>query len=251
VVEDAGAAGLGQELGPEADQAAGRDEVLHAHPAGAVVHHLLHAALAQRDQLRDDAEVVLGDVDGQPLDRLVDLAVDDARHDLRLAHGELEALAPHHLDEHGELQLAAPLDLPGVGTLRCPLTRIETLPTALGRAGRGPWRPVSSWSRSCGEGRGVYADGHRQGRSSTVMTGSGTGVLGPVGEGSRDGDVRDAGDGDDLAGPASAAPRRVGDSGHVELGDLAGESPVRAAPGDVRLCGSLRVHAAGARGGQT
>ena len=92
-------------------------EVLHAHPAGAVVDHLLHAPLAERHELGDDAEVVLGDVDGQPLDGLVHLAVDLAGHDLRLADGELEALAAHHLDQDGELQLAASLHLPGVGTL--------------------------------------------------------------------------------------------------------------------------------------
>ena len=44
-------------------------------------------------------------------------AVDLARHDLRLADRELEALAPHRLDEHGELELAAALHLPGVGAL--------------------------------------------------------------------------------------------------------------------------------------
>ena len=48
------------------------DEVLHAHPAGAVVHHLLEATLAQREHLGDDSEVVLGHVDGHVLDRLVD-----------------------------------------------------------------------------------------------------------------------------------------------------------------------------------
>ena len=96
---------------------AGRDEVVHAHPAGPVVDHLLHAALAQGEQLGDDADVVLGDVDRQALDRLVELAVDLAGEHLGLADGQLEALAAHHLDEHGQLQLAAALDLPGVGPL--------------------------------------------------------------------------------------------------------------------------------------
>ena len=75
------------------------------------------AALPQREQLRDDADVVLRNVDRQPLDRLVHLAVDLARDDLRLADGQLEALAAHHLDEHRELQLAAALHLPRVGPL--------------------------------------------------------------------------------------------------------------------------------------
>ena len=72
VVQEPGAARLGEELGAEADQPARGDEVVHPHPAGAVVDHLLHPALAQREQLRDDADVVLGHVDRQPLDRLVD-----------------------------------------------------------------------------------------------------------------------------------------------------------------------------------
>ena len=117
VVDEAGAARLGEELGAEADQAAGGHEVVDPHPAGAVVDHVLHPALAEREQLRDDADVLLGHVDRHALDRLVDLAVDLAREHLRLADGELEALAAHHLDEDRELQLAAALDLPDVGPL--------------------------------------------------------------------------------------------------------------------------------------
>ena len=114
MVEDPGAARLGQELGAEADQAARRHEVLHARPAGAVVDHLRDAALAEREQLRDDADVVLGHVDRDALDRLVPLAVDLLRQHLGLADRQLEALAAHQLDEHRELELAAALHLPGV-----------------------------------------------------------------------------------------------------------------------------------------
>ena len=112
VVQQPGAAGLGEELGAKADQAAGRHQVVHPHPAGAVVDHLLHPALAQRQQLGDDADVVVGHVDAHPLDRLVQLAVDLARDDLRLADRQLEALAAHQLDEDRERELAAALDLP-------------------------------------------------------------------------------------------------------------------------------------------
>ncbi|CAB4862896.1 unannotated protein [freshwater metagenome] len=48
MVQQAGAASLGEELGAKTNQATGWDDVIHAHPAGAVVDHLLHAALAQR-----------------------------------------------------------------------------------------------------------------------------------------------------------------------------------------------------------
>ena len=115
-VRDAGAAGRGEELGAEADQAARRDDELHAHPAGAVVGHVVHAALAGGEQLRDRAEVLLGRVDRQVLERLVGLAVDLLRDHLRLADGELEALAAHVLDEDREGELAAALHLPRVRT---------------------------------------------------------------------------------------------------------------------------------------
>ena len=117
MVEDAGAAGLGEELGAEADQGAGRDQVVEPDPAGAVVDHLIDAALAQRQHLGDHADVFLGDVDRQALDRLAELAVDLAGQHLGLAGGQLEALAPHQLQQHDQLQLAAPLHLPGVGAV--------------------------------------------------------------------------------------------------------------------------------------
>src|SRR5690242_7866505 len=41
--------------------------------------------------------------------------VDELRQHLGLADRQFEALAAHQLDEHGELQLAAALHLPGVG----------------------------------------------------------------------------------------------------------------------------------------
>src|SRR5262249_14019781 len=93
-------------------------DVLGAHPARPVVHHLLEAPLAQGDQLGDDAEVLLGHVDRDALDGLVHAAADRPRDDLWLADGQLETLAPHGLDEDRELELAAALYLPGVGPLR-------------------------------------------------------------------------------------------------------------------------------------
>ena len=117
VVQQRRAPGLGEQLGPEADQPPGGHEELEAHPARPVVHDLLHAPLAQGEELGHDAEEVLGDVDGHPVDRLVDHAVDLAGQHLRLADRQLEALPPHHLDEHRELELPPALHLPGVGPL--------------------------------------------------------------------------------------------------------------------------------------
>ena len=98
MVQHAGATRLGQELRTEADERARRYEVVEAHPPGAVVHHLLQPALAQREQLRHHTEELLGHVDRHPLHRFVHLSVDEPGHHLRLADGELEALASHHLD---------------------------------------------------------------------------------------------------------------------------------------------------------
>src|SRR5205085_12292374 len=79
-----------------------------------VADDLLHTPLAEREQLRHDADILLRHVDRDALHRLAALAVDLLRQHLRLADGQLEALAAHQLDEHRELQLAAPLYLPRV-----------------------------------------------------------------------------------------------------------------------------------------
>jgi hypothetical protein len=57
-----------------------------------VVDERLRTSLAEREELRQDAEVLLGRVDRDALDRLVHVAVDLARHDLWLADRELESL---------------------------------------------------------------------------------------------------------------------------------------------------------------
>ncbi len=83
-----------------------------------MIDHLDQPPLAEREQLGDHTEELLGHVDRHGLHRLVQLAADHPGDDLRLADGELEALSTQHLDEHGELQLTATLHLPGIGSLR-------------------------------------------------------------------------------------------------------------------------------------
>ena len=95
-------------------KAAGGYDDIEPNPAGSVVDERLRPALAEREQLRDDAEVLLGNVDRDTFDRLVQAPVDRSRHDLRLAHRQLEALAAHLLDEHRQLELSSPLHLPRV-----------------------------------------------------------------------------------------------------------------------------------------
>ena len=64
---------------------------------------------ALREELRDGAEVFLRHVDGHVFHRLVDLAVNDLRDNLRLADGQLEAFAAHLLHEDGQGELTAAL----------------------------------------------------------------------------------------------------------------------------------------------
>src|SRR5262245_33119493 len=118
MVEEPGAARVGQELGAIADEPARRDAVLEAHPAGAVVHHLDHLRLARPELLGDSTDELLGDVHHQMLHGLERLAAVLLGDDLWLAHLELEALAPHHLDQDRELELAASGYAEGVRGIR-------------------------------------------------------------------------------------------------------------------------------------
>ena len=107
LVHQPGAARLGQQLAAVAHQPAHRHDELHAHAAVGVGGHLLHAALAGRQRLADRADELGRDVDRDALVRLVDRAVDLAQQHLRARHLQLEALAAHLLDQHGQLELAA------------------------------------------------------------------------------------------------------------------------------------------------
>ena len=234
VVRDAGAAGVGEELGAEADQAARRHQELHPDPAGAVVGHLLHAALAGGEQLGDRAEVLLGRVDGEPLDRLVDLAVDLAGDHLRLADGELVALAAHLLDQDRQRQLAAALHLPGVGTLgrEDPERHVADqlgVEAVLDQAGG----DLGVLVAAADQRRGVGADGHRDGRLVDGDQRQRDRVLG-VGQRLADHDVGDAGDRDDVAGAGGLAGLALEALGDEELGDLdVLDRAVALHPGDV------------------
>src|SRR3546814_895828 len=201
------AARLGDELAAEPDQATRRDQGLHADPPRAVVDDLLHAALAQGEELGDDAEEVVRDVDREAVDRLVDLAVDLPGEHLGLANGELEALTAHHLHEHGQLQLAAALHLPGVRSfsrldLDADVADQLLVEAALDQAGG------ELLALLAGQWRGVDADRHRQVGIVDVDDRERPRVL-EVGEGVADRDLRDAGYGDDLARSGGPSRRSV------------------------------------------
>ncbi len=230
VVGQAGAAGLGQERGAEPDQAAGGDQVVEADPAGAVVDHLGQLAPAGTHHLGDGADVLLGDVDGQALDGLVEDPVDLPGHHLGLAHGQLEALAAHDLDQHGQGQLAPALDLPGVGALgvQHPQRHVADqlgVEAVLEQAG-GDLAALLA-----GQRRGVGADGDRQAGLVDGQDGQRVGVL-EVAEGLADGHLGQAGQSDQLAGARLVDGHPIELLGHVELGDLGGgERAVPLAPG--------------------
>ena len=96
-----------EELRAKADQPARRDAKLE--PTRPLPWFTIFVITPRRaPAIRDhDALKFLGDVDHQVLDRLHSDAVDLLRHDLRPRYLHLESLAPHHLDQDRELELAA------------------------------------------------------------------------------------------------------------------------------------------------
>ncbi len=109
-------AGVGQEFAVIADQAARRGEKSDPDLAATGRPEVGHFRAPPAHLFDHDAGEVLIDVDLDFLDRLQALAgpeivpVDHPRP----ADRELEALAPHGLDQDAELQLAAPGDFEGV-----------------------------------------------------------------------------------------------------------------------------------------
>ena len=114
VVQQTGAAGLGEEFRAETDQPPSRHQVVHADPTGSVIHHLLEATFAKRHQLRHHSEVVLRNIHSEALDRFVHGAVDRSRHHLRFPDRDFEAFSAHQLHEDRQLQFSSTLHLPCV-----------------------------------------------------------------------------------------------------------------------------------------
>ena len=197
-----------------------------------MVDHVLETALAEREQLRDHAHVVLRRVDCEPFHRLVDFPVDVPGDDLRLAHGELEAFAAHQLDENRELQLATSLHLPRIRSLRGQHAQRDVSDELLleprqNHAG-GEARAVLSSER-----RRVDADRHRETRLVHSDHGQRARIVG-IGKRLADRDLGNAGDRDQLARSRLLGLDTVERFRDVELGDLhAHDLPVGAAPGDL------------------
>ncbi|MPM56064.1 hypothetical protein SDC9_102863 [bioreactor metagenome] len=183
-----------------------------------MVGHRAQLALAGAEHLGDRPDVLLGDVDGEELGRLVQLAVDLAGDHLGLADGQFERLAAHRLHQHGELQLATTLHLPGVGALgRVDPDRHVADQLALQAGLEQPGGEVLAGP--AGQRGGVDADRHRDRRLVDGDQRQRPGIL-RVGQGLADGDLGDARDGDDVAGAGGLGRDPLERLGHQQLGEL-------------------------------
>ena len=159
-------------------------------------------ALAGAELLHDAALVLLLDVDHQLLDRLHQLAVDLLDDDFRTRHGQLEAFATHVLDQHRQVQFATTRDqeLVRIGAFldlqRHVVQRFALQALAQLAAGE---ELATAELLVTGERRVVHLEGHADGRLVHGQGGQGFRRIERA-DGVGDGQVRDAGDGDDIAG---------------------------------------------------
>ena len=118
LVHDAVAVGVGHELGPVADEAAGRDGELEVGGAAVMGDHVPEFRFPGAEFLDDRADIFARHLDGEEFHRLEELAVLVALvDDLRAGDREFVAFAPHGLDEDGQVEFAAAGDLERIGGL--------------------------------------------------------------------------------------------------------------------------------------
>ena len=179
-------------------KSARRHGEFQAHSARPGVDHLRHLAFAHRQQLRDDADKVFGNIDDQQLHRFVERAVDLAGDDGGLGHLQLVAFAAHGLDDDRELEFAAAGDLEGVRLFGIDDAEADVLfllvKESLAELARG-----HEFSLASRPGRIVGAENHGDGGLVDAQGRKRLGIL-AVGDRIADADVLDAGDSDDVAG---------------------------------------------------
>jgi len=107
-----------QEMGPETDQAAGRNDKLQVHPAASLVDQVDQPAFARRKLLGQNPDEFLRGIDEETLDRFENPLALLARDHMGFGNHELIPLAAHGLDQDSHLQFAPPAHLEGVGPLR-------------------------------------------------------------------------------------------------------------------------------------
>ncbi len=145
-----------------------------------------------------------GDVDDEVLDRLHLPAVDLARHDLGARDLQLEALAPHHLDQDATAAARRARRPSSARATSVSSTRIDTLPSSSFASRSRMLRDVTYWPVAARHRRRVDAEDHRHGRFVDRDRRDRQALLG-VGNRLADRDVLDAGQADDVAGRRPAA----------------------------------------------
>ena len=138
------------------------------------------------------------DIDGETLPGLAHHAVDRLEDDLGPRDGELIPFAPHGLDEHRQVKLAAPRHLELIGVLRRLHAQGDVVDGLLGQA-VAQIAAGDVFSVAAGERRIVDLKGHGDRRLIDDQGGQGLDGL-RIAQGIGDVDPVDPGEGDDLAG---------------------------------------------------
>src|SRR5271165_1166243 len=101
-----GAAGLGQHLATQADEAAAGHAKLQTNPTVTVIVHLKHLPASRPEALNHGPDKIIGYVNCEMLHWFLEFAIDRFGNNLGPAHHQLKAFTTHHLDQDGQLQLS-------------------------------------------------------------------------------------------------------------------------------------------------
>ena len=219
-VNERGAAGIGEQLAAQADQAARGNFEIEADAAGAVIAHFEHFAAAAADGFHDDADEAFRNIDDQALDGLELLAVFVAHYDFGLADHEFKTFAAHGFDQNGELQFATAENAEGFGRVRVFHANgnvgEQFLGEAIAKIARGEVIAFAA-----GERAGI--DGENHGESGLVNDERLERLrIFESGDGFADLDAFDAGDGDDVTGNDGVGFIAFEAAEGEELGDVRG-----------------------------
>src|ERR1700688_4407435 len=209
---------VGKQGASQSDESAARHAKFDANPPIAMIVHIGYFTFARANMLHDYANKFFGNIDGEVFDRLHQFAVDAFGDDLRLPDHEFVALAAHHLDQNGKLQLAAAQNFERIGAASLFHAKRDVskkfFVEALTQVSRCNEIAFASAKR-----RSVDGEEHRNRRLVDDDRRKGRGIYG-AGNGLANGDALDASYGDDVA---QRSFRNVGalEPGKTEqLGDL-------------------------------